>query len=446
MRGLRQWIVTPCDGAGLAAFRAAFGFVMLVATVRFWARGWIDELYLQPQYHFTYLGFEWVRPWPGPWLYVHFSLMALAALGVCVGLWARLSAGAFCVLFVYAELLEKAAYLNHYYLVSLIALLLAFVPAAATGSIDAWIRRRRGAPARRVTNASYALLRVQLGLVYFFAGLAKLNSDWLVRAEPLSTWLSVRADVALFGPLLAEPVVAHAMSYFGALFDLTVAGFLSWKRTRLPAFAVLVLFHLTVWLLFPIGMFSFVMVTAATIFFSPSWPRQLAAQLSLRAGVAPVGSATPVPAGWLPRVAGAGYLVAQLLLPLRFLLYPPGVNWHEQGFRFAWRVMLVEKAGQVRYRIEAGPRHFVVYPRKELTPLQYTMMSTQPDMIHEYALELKRRFEARLGEPVRVFAEAWVSFNGRPRARLIDPAIDLGAEPRTLSAKPWILPQPESST
>ena len=36
------------------------------------------------------------------------------------------------------------------------------------------------------------------------------------------------------------------------------------------------------------------------------------------------------------------FLGIQFLLPLRHLLYPGNVNWTEEGFRFAWRVMLVE--------------------------------------------------------------------------------------------------------
>ncbi len=45
------------------------------------------------------------------------------------------------------------------------------------------------------------------------------------------------------------------------------------------------------------------------------------------------------------------YLALQVLVPLRFALYPGNPNWTEEAFRFAWRVMLIEKSGSVEYRV-----------------------------------------------------------------------------------------------
>src|SRR5688572_7008054 len=179
----------PVDGAGLAAFRVLFGAVLVFSVVRFAAYGWIDELLVAPTYHFTYYGFDWVRPWPGAGMYVHFALMGLAALGILLGAWTRLSAALFFVTFTYVELIDKATYLNHYYFVSLVTLLLVFVPVARVWSLDAWRRARRGLEPEPVQLWCYALLRAQLAIVYFFAGFAKLNSDWLLRGEPMQTWL-----------------------------------------------------------------------------------------------------------------------------------------------------------------------------------------------------------------------------------------------------------------
>lgn len=429
------------DPAGLGAFRVLFGALMLLSVVRFWAYGWIEELYLAPPFHFTYFGFEWVKPWPGAGMYVHFALTALAALSLAVGYRSRTSALVFAITFTYAELIEKASYLNHYYFVSLVSLLLAALPCGAAYSVDARLRRRRGLPAEHVGLGSYALLRAQLGVLYFFAGFAKLNSDWLLRAEPLHTWLSLHADAPLIGPWLALPGAAYVASYAGAAYDLTIPLWLSWRRSRPYAFAAVVFFHVAVWALFPIGVFSWVMIVSATLFFDPAWPRRWVRSAARRE----LGGASgPVPA--LSLAAAAAYLCLQAALPLRYLLYPGNVNWHEQGFRFAWRVMLVEKAGQVQFNVVTGERgeRYVVYPREELTPLQYKMMSTQPDMIQEYALHLRERFEARGHTNVRVYAEAWASLNGRPRQRLIDPTIDLGGTARTLANETWILPLSET--
>ena len=149
----------------------------------------------------------------------------------------------------------------------------------------------------------------------------------------------------------------------------------------------------------------------------------------------------------LSLAALAVYLLLQVGVPLRYVLYPGSVNWHEQGFRFAWRVMLVEKAGQVEFTVLTGSddRRYVVYPREQLTPLQYKMMSTQPDMIQQFARHLQQTFVAQGHRHVRVYADAWASLNGRPRQRLIDPTVDLASAPWTLRPKPWILPLQNSS-
>jgi hypothetical protein len=205
-----------------------------------------------------------------------------------------------------------------------------------------------------------------------------------------------------------------------------------------------VAFHVAVWLLFPIGVFSWVMIVAASLFFDPAWPRRF---IGKRSPVLDVGTWQNARLSRARLLMLGAYLCLQIGLPLRHLLYPGDVNWHEQGFRFAWRVMLIEKAGRVEFDVVTGEngRNFPVYPRDELTPLQFKMMSTQPDMIHEYARHLRERY-AKLGYAnVRVYADAWASLNGRPRQRLIDPRVDIGNEPRSLWPKPWILPLDEPS-
>ena len=434
----------PVDGAGLAAFRIAFGLLMFGAVVRFVAKGWVDELLLSPNYHFTYLGFDWVEPLPRAWMYGHFAALGALALAIAAGFATRFAAFAFAALFTYAELIDKATYLNHYYFVSLVALLLACLPASAVWSLDAR-RARRSSP---VTAGSYLLLRVQVAVVYLYAGLAKLDHDWLFRAEPLRTWLRGHAELRVVGGLLAEPATAFVMSWAGAAFDLSVVPLLCIRRTRPFAVAAAAVFHLSIWLLFPIGVFSFVMLVALTVFFSPSWPRRAFARLSprvrLEAGDQRIAARLSQSSAARPLLTGLAlaYVAVQLLLPLRHLLYAGAVNWTEQGFRFAWRVMLVEKTGQVEYEIVSSSprRRWRILPRDELTPLQVKMMLTQPDMIHDYARHLAARYESRGYRDVEVRADAWVAFNGRPSQRLIDPTVDLAREPRSLGAKSWIVP------
>jgi hypothetical protein len=278
-----------------------------------------------------------------------------------------------------------------------------------------------------------------MAAVYVYAGLAKLDTDWLLRAEPIRTWLPARVESEFLIGFAREPFVAYAMSWAGAAFDLGVVPLLLYRRTRPFAFAAALAFHLSIWLLFPVGVFSFVMLAAITVFFAPSWPRRFSERL---ARVAPLVAVDPRnQPGRSAFAVAAVYLAVQFLVPLRFALYPGVANWTEQGFRFAWRVMLIEKAGQVEYEVTASPaRRFHVFPREELTPLQLRQMATQPDMIADYARHLRERFEARGYRDVEVFAHAWVSFNGRRSQRLVDPKVDLSRAERSFAAKSWILP------
>ena len=207
-----------------------FGLVGLVAVVRFFIHGWIADLYINPSYHFSYLGFGWVQPWPGCGMYVHFAALGLLSVCVVVGYRYRLSVILFTLGFAYVELIDKTTYLNHYYLMTLLGLLMVFLPLHHTASVDAW----RNPTVRRAENPQWVLwiLRLQLAIVYVFAGIAKLNPDWLLNAQPLRIWLYRHDDFTLIGPLLQEMWVASAMSWGAAFFDLTIAAWLLWHRSR----------------------------------------------------------------------------------------------------------------------------------------------------------------------------------------------------------------------
>ena len=144
LAALRERLLRPVDVAGLALFRIGFGALMLVAVLRFFAHGWIAEYFLQPTHFFSYWGFAWVKPWPGPFMYVHFACMGLCALGIVLGYRYRASVVGFGALFAYAHLIDKTNYLNHYYLVMCLCVLLSCLPLHAHWSLDA---RRPSAPA-----------------------------------------------------------------------------------------------------------------------------------------------------------------------------------------------------------------------------------------------------------------------------------------------------------
>ncbi len=429
----------PTDGASLGVFRAGYGLMMLISVVRFWAKGWIDEIYIQPDVFFPYWGFEWVQPWPAAGMYVHFAALGMLAFLIMVGLWSRPALLLFFFGFTYVELIDRTTYLNHYYLISILALLMAFMPVERAFSLSRRLGLKKGP--ETVPLWSLYAIRLQVGLVYVTAGLAKLRADWLFRAEPLHSWLSVHSDMPVFGPLLAQTYVAYAMSWAGAFFDLFVLAFLLHRQTRAYAYAAVVAFHAITGILFPIGVFPIVMALSATIFFEPDWPRRFIG----RAAPAVDAGATPGPLRPLQKIGFSLlglHFAFQLLFPWRQFLYPGNPCWTEQGFRFSWHVMLIEKTGQVDFRVVDldSEKSWVVYPREHLSPFQHRMLTTQPDMILSYAHHLEEEWKSRGYRDVAVYADSWASLNGRPRQRLIDPEVDLTKEREGWGNKSWIVP------
>jgi vitamin K-dependent gamma-carboxylase len=399
--------------SSFVAFRVAFGLMGALSGIRFVARGWVDRLYVEPSFHFTYPGLGWVRPLPAAAMYVLHGGMVLAALAVAFGWRRRLAAAVFTACFAYFESIDVATYLNHYELVTVVGLLMIVIPEPTGGQIPRWVLR---------------LLRFQLGIVYVFAGLAKLNADWLLRGEPLYLWLQARTEVPLLGPLFGERAVAIGLSWVGAAFDLLVVAGLSWRRTRVPAYVALVGFHVATGLLFPrIGVFPVMMILLTPIFFEPDWPQRVLRRR--RPSIPPRPATTSTRPAWIT-AALCVWVVVHLVVPLRHLAIPGDVRWTEEGYRWSWRVLLTEKTGRVTFSVvdpDTGRAH-TRWPSEQLAPFQVEAMSTRPELIVQYARHLADQAESSGYARPRVYADAVVSMNGQPPRPLIDPRVDLATE------------------
>ena len=220
---LLTYVNTPLEAAPLAVFRILFGGLMLVSIVRFWAYGWIEKLYLEPQWHFKYFGFEWVQPL-GNFTYILFVICGLSAFLVMLGYRYRYSIILFFLSFTYIELMDKTTYLNHYYFISVLSFLMIFLPAGDYFSWDA-LSNKNSEGRGWVPRWSILSIKILLGIVYFYAGLAKLNSDWLLQAMPLKIWLPSKFDIPFLGQLMGQEWVHYAFSWGGSAIRLEYSFF-----------------------------------------------------------------------------------------------------------------------------------------------------------------------------------------------------------------------------
>lgn len=451
---IRNWLQCPVSVAPLVVFRVVFGAMMFFAVSRTICLGWVDKFYISPTFFFKFYGFEWVQPLGAVGMYAVFGLMCLAALGIMLGAFYRISSLLFFLIFTYIELIDVTHYLNHYYLISLLAFLLCWLPAHRAYSVDVW--RKPLSRLDKVPRWMIFILQFQLGLVYFYAGIAKLHPDWLLNAQPLRIWLLRQGDFPLIGGLLSLPISAYIFAWFGAVYDLTIPFWMCWKRSRHWAYTTVIIFHVATAMLFNIGVFPILMIGFTLIFFSEFWHQKIIANFGrifiLTLSKLKYRTKKPwnEPSENYTKVRfptwGLGlvflYMTWQLLFPLRHWLYPGNVLWTEEGFRFAWKVMVVEKTATAQFRVRDAQnnRESEVNNLDYLTQKQEVMMAYQPDLLVQFANHLAKDFRENKGyiDPI-VTVECFVSLNGRPARRFIDPNVDLGKEKNSLVPKHFLL-------
>ena len=462
LRRLCAVLFEPVDISFLVSFRILFGAIMLWEVYRYFTHGWITRYFVEPSLTFTYYGFSWVKPWPGRGMYIHFFVLGVAAVCVMVGFLYRFAAPVFFLGFTYFFLLDQTRYLNHIYLVCLISFLMCFLPAERAFSVDALLRRKIRSDV--VPAWTLWLLRAQIGIPYFYGGIAKLNSDWIHGGEPMRTWLyPFTSNLGLEHTFKAQLLV-YFFVIGGLLLDLLVVPLLLWRRTRLFALAGAIAFNMINSVIFDIGIFPWLMLGALLLFFPPDLMRRFARaftspedevglgeqSVSRRVGIAS-GPPESVARGDTcsslspsqKLIAGllAGYLAIQLLLPLRHYLYPGNVSWTEEGHNFAWHMKLRTKAGEAVFTIThpGSGQTWTIKPEDYVKPHQLRML-TKPDLVLQFChyLEDEKRREGY--DDVEVRARVMVSLNGRAPQLLVDPNVDLTREEASLLPATWIVP------
>ena len=434
------------SSAPLAIFRVAFGLLMFISIIRFWALGWIDKLYIQPHFFFSYYGFDWIKPL-GDLTYLLFFVCGLSALFVALGLkytWAIIT---FFLSFTYIELMDKTTYLNHYYFVSVLSFLLIFLPAGNYFSWDTFKNSRLSFP--QIPQWNIDVIKLLLCIVYLYAGLAKLNPEWLLQGMPLKIWLPTKDYLPMIGFLFRYDWMIYLFAWGGALYDLIIPFLLLNRKTRAFGFIMVVFFHLLTAILFPIGMFPYLMIFSALIFFNYQFHQKvidgLYKMLRIKKYKGHQIQNVPLQYRLLNKVKIgilALFFLIQIGLPFRYLLYPDNLFWTEEGYRWSWRVMLMEKAGNAQFKIvdNSSRNWFYVNNEDFLTSFQEKQMATQPDFILQYAHFLNEHFSQQGMTDLSIFVDCFVALNGRKSTRFIDPEFDLTKGYESFAHKSWILP------
>lgn len=431
--GLNKVFNRPISNCTLELFRIAFGLVVFAEAAGALVLGWVKETFVDTTFNFTFIGFEFLQILHGPYMYLHYSLIALAGLGIAFGLLYRFSSVAFTLLWTTAYLMQKQHYNNHYYLMILLGFIMVIIPAGKRFSLDSkW----------GITQTQYYIpawpvhiLILQLGIVYTYAAIAKLYPEW-IEGIPLKIWLTGHTQ----GAWLANVRLIKTLAVGGILFDLLVVPALLWKRTRWLAVLASIVFHLFNSIVFQIGTFPYMMLGTLILFFPANMVENrffsatgaLPHQSQLKLITTPLYALLTI------------YFLIQIALPLRHHVFGSEVNWTEEGHRMSWRMMLRTKSGNIYFKCIDPQTQEIWYLDPVTigaTPRQKNAMAKSPDMIWQFVQYIKKYYQTKGKSNLEIYAYAMVSLNGRPYQPFTNSKINLANIPwYHFASNTWIMP------
>ncbi|XP_042328473.1 vitamin K-dependent gamma-carboxylase isoform X2 [Sceloporus undulatus] len=451
----------PTDPAGLGVFRFLFGMLMALDIPQERGLSYLDHKYLDGLQVCRFPLFNFLEPLPLDWMYLVYMVMLLGALGIMLGCFYRTSCLLFLVPYWYVFFLDKTTWNNHSYLYGLFGFQLLFMNANRYWSVDGLRNpQKRNA---HVPQWNYTVLRMQVFIVYFIAGIKKLDADWV---EGYS--MGNLARHWLFSPfrlVLSEEMTSLLVVHGGGLMlDLT-AGFLLFLDTTRPfALIFVTYFHCMNSQLFSIGMFSYTMLATSPLFCYPDWPRRLIARVpTFLRGLLPL-SEPPQPSSdcvygeagqqrpgkgtrrlglrqHLGAIFTVLYVMEQFFLPYSHFITQGYNNWTNGLYGYSWDMMVHSRSHQhVKITYRDGLTGELGY----LNPGVFTQSrrwKDHADMLKQYATCLSHLLQNyNISEP-EIYFDIWVSINDRFQQRLFDPHEDIvRAEWSPFRKTPWLKP------
>lgn len=433
---MHKFFFKHIDNSGLIIFRIVFGLLCFLESVGAVFTGWVKRTLVEPEFTFSFIGFEWLQPLPGNWMYAYYIIMGVFGLLIMVGYKYRISMLMFALMWTATYLMQKSSYNNHYYLLFLLSFLMVLLPAHKYASVDATLNPKLKAIS--MPNWCRWVFILQLFILYTYASTAKLYGDWL-DSSVVALLMQNKANYPIIGELLQNPTLHYLIAYGGILFDGLIIPLLLFKPTRKYAFFVSIFFHLFNSIVFQIGIFPFLSLAFSLFFFDS----KIIKNIVLKNKIYYTDNALIVPkySSVLISVFTAYFLI-HIALPLRHYVFKDDVLWTEEGHRLSWRMMLRAKSGNTSFYVidQATNNAIPIKLDNYLTKKQQRSVTTKPDMIWQFAQHLKEDF-AKQGTNVKVYARAYVSVNGKPSRQLIDPKVDLANEPwHHFKHHDWILP------
>ncbi|EGV43709.1 HTTM domain-containing protein [Bizionia argentinensis JUB59] len=433
---LTNFLFKQVDNSALIIFRIIFGLLCFLESVGAIFTGWLRRTLVEPEFTFTFIGFEWLQPLPGSGMYIYYLIMGGFGLFIMLGYRYRFSAFMFAIMWTATYLMQKSSYNNHYYLLALLSAIMVILPAHKNASLDA--KHNPSIKENGMPNWCRYIFILQMFIVYTYGAIVKLYPDWL-DASIMGILMKSKQHYSLVGEFLQNEWLHYFLAYGGILFDGLIIPLLLYKPTRKLAFFAAVFFHLFNSFIFQVGIFPYLSLAFALFFFEP----QAIHRIFLKKKPFYSDSQVIIPAYKKPMLTVfAIYFSFQILLPLRHIVIPQSVLWTEEGHRMSWRMMLRSKSGHTIYYVvdKKSQVRTTVNLDHYLTPKQKRLASAKPDAIWQFSQVLKEDY-AKKGQDISVYVDSRISVNGRPFIPFIDPNVDLAATKWShFKHSEWILP------
>lgn len=434
---LNKLLYKQIDNSALIVFRIIFGLLCFLESVGAIFTGWVKKTMIDPEFTFSFIGFDWIQPLPGNWMYVYYCIMGLFGLFIMVGYKYRWSAVAFTMMWTSTYLMQKSSYNNHYYLLVLLSCIMIIQPANKYYSIDA--KRNHNIVSHSMPRWCAFLFIAQMFIVYTYGSINKIYPDWL-NLNVMKVLMQGKSHYFLVGDILQKTWLQYFLAYGGILFDGLVIPLLLIKKTRKLAFFASIFFHLFNSFIFQVGIFPYLSL-AFILFF---YPQETIHRLFLKKKPFYDKAEVIVPKfANLFKVLLIAYFTIQIALPIRHHFIKGDVFWTEEGHRLSWRMMLRTKYGFANYKVvdqETGETENIRL-KNYLSEKQIRSASTKPDVIWQFAQKLKKIYHEK-GKNVSVYVDCKVSLNGNDFKSMIDPNVDLANVPwEPFKHSYWILPE-----
>lgn len=416
---IKSFLYKRVDNVSLVVFRILFGLIVATELTSRLLSGYVRRIFVEPDFTFSFIGFDFLQPLPGIWMYVYVIIMIILSLFIMIGFKYQWSTILSLLMWLGIYFMQKTAYSNYHYLIILTLFILALSPAHRYKSVDVGLNPALKSDA--MPQWVKLLFIAQIWIMYTYAAIAKLYPDWLDGTVP-GIILNYASAASGNSEILKSDLMVFFIGFMGIIFDFLIVPLLLWKKTRLFAFIASIVFHMFNSYFFSVATFPFFTLSFAVFFFSdelmkkrftPHKPLVLNSRISLP-------NYSNLFTGFLIL-----FLSIQLVLPIRHWFIKGDVAWTEEGHRLSWRLMLRFRNAETTFKVYDKINRDTLYINNEdyLSKYQISFLS-KPDGIWQFAQYLKKEFQSK-GKEVAIFVDSKVSLNQKAPKIFIKPEYDM---------------------